>query len=115
MELKGDLHTMKKINTGKSGRVLYLYNKLLQGQILEKGKLAEQFDVNERSIQRDLDSIRDFLDREAIEDGYRPRLVYDFRKRGYRLDKERGEVFQMRRCWLSAKSCLGAGLLQREK
>lgn len=80
---------MEKINTGKSGRVLYLYNQLLQGQVLEKSRLAERFDVNERSIQRDLDTIRDFLDREAVEEGYGPRLVYDFGEKGYRLDKGR--------------------------
>lgn len=79
---------MEETNIGKSSRVLYLYAKLLQGQIIRKDRLAEQFDVNERSIQRDLDIIRGFLDMEEVEEGRRARLIYDYRERGYRLEQE---------------------------
>ena len=78
---------MDKIKIGKSSRVLYLYGKLLQGHLLRKSELAEQFNVNERSIQRDLDSIREFLDQQRVEEGYSPQLVYDFRGKGYRLEE----------------------------
>lgn len=45
----------------KSNRVLDLYQALQNGQVINKKEAAEQFCVNEKSIQRDLDSIRDFL------------------------------------------------------
>lgn len=79
---------MEEINCGKSSRVLYLYKKLINGQVLRKDKLAEQFGVNEKSIQRDLEIIREFLDRQNIEEGFGPQLIYDFQVKGYRLDKD---------------------------
>lgn len=79
---------MEDVNHGKSDRVLYLYTKLLNGQLLRKDRLAEQFGVNEKSIQRDLETVRDFLDRERIENGYGAQLIYDFQEKGYRLDRE---------------------------
>lgn len=78
---------MEEVNLGKSNRVLYLYTKLLHGQILRKDRLAVQFGVNEKSIQRDLETIREFLDREKIEKGYGAQLIYDFYERGYRLEQ----------------------------
>lgn len=78
---------MEEVNLGKSNRVLYLYTKLLHGQILRKDRLAVQFGVNEKSIQRDLETIREFLDREKIEKGYGPQLIYDFYEKGYRLEQ----------------------------
>ena len=42
----------------KSNRVLDLYQALQNGQVINKKEAAEQFCVNEKSIQRDLDSIR---------------------------------------------------------
>ncbi len=80
---------MDKKSIGKSSRVLYLHSKLLQGQILKKSMLAEQFNVNEKSIQRDLDSIREFLDQQSVEEGYSYQLVYDFKEKGYRLEEGR--------------------------
>ena len=41
----------------KSNRVLDLYQALQNGQVINKKEAAEQFCVNEKSIQRDLDSI----------------------------------------------------------
>lgn len=79
---------MEETNIGKSSRVLYLYAKLLRGQIIRKDRLAEQFGVNERSIQRDLDIIRSFLDMEEVEEGRRAQLIYDYREKGYRLEQE---------------------------
>lgn len=79
---------MEETNLGKSSRVLYLYTRLLHGQILKKERLADQFGVNEKSIQRDLETVRDFLDRERMENGYGSQLIYDFREKGYRLDRD---------------------------
>lgn len=78
---------MEEVNLGKSNRVLYLYTKLLHGQILRKDRLAVQFGVNEKSIQRDLETIREFLDREKVEKGYGAQLIYDFYEKGYRLEQ----------------------------
>ena len=48
-------------DTLKTTRVLELYQDFLSGKLINKQKAAEQYHVNVRSIQRDIDSIRDFL------------------------------------------------------
>ena len=45
----------------KSARILSIYARLSSGQILNKAELADSFNVTQRSIQRDLDALRDFI------------------------------------------------------
>ena len=46
----------------KIERVLDLYTKLLSGVLINKSEEARNHGVNTRSIQRDIDDIRSFLD-----------------------------------------------------
>lgn len=71
----------------KTDRILFLYTKLLDGQILKKEELARYFGVNEKSIQRDLEDIRNFLDGVGVENGVGNQLVYDYQEKGYRLEQ----------------------------
>lgn len=71
----------------KNNRILYLYTRLIEGRTVIKKELAEQFGVNGKSIQRDLETIRDFLDGQAVEQGYGSQLVYDIKKKGYHLEQ----------------------------
>lgn len=65
----------------KTGRVLGLYTKLLNGKIISKTDEAAFYGVNERSIQRDIESLRVFLaDQHAMQD-----VIYDRKAHGYRL------------------------------
>ena len=66
----------------KTDRVLKIYARLVQGDLLRKRELAQQFHVTERSIQRDMESLRCFL----AEQGLRQDIVYDKTARGYRLE-----------------------------
>ena len=43
--------------------------------------------MNERSIQRDLENIREFLDNQIVEDGIPNQLIYDYKVKGYRLEQ----------------------------
>lgn len=45
----------------KSNRLLQIYSRLVAGDILNKKELAQQFHVAERSIQRDMESLRCFF------------------------------------------------------
>lgn len=45
----------------KGRRLLYLYRELTEGRGIHKQKAAIRFCVNERSIQRDIEDIRNFL------------------------------------------------------
>ncbi len=64
---------MENTSAFKLDRVLHIYFRLTQGEILGKQELAQQFHVTERSIQRDLSALRCFL----IEQNIGQEIVYD--------------------------------------
>lgn len=74
-------------DTNKMGRILYIYSKLMDGAVIRKAELAECFGVNERSIQRDIEDIRTYMQNKMIQDGYQHSIIYDRTKKGYRLEK----------------------------
>lgn len=79
---------MEEVEYPKSSRILCLYSELLDGRLIKKSEVAQKFHVTEKSIQRDLDEIRDFLDGQTVEDGSRNYLIYDYQKKGYRLEQD---------------------------
>lgn len=46
--------------TLKTDRILNIYSRLVNGDTLRKKELAQQFHVTERSVQRDMESLRCF-------------------------------------------------------
>lgn len=71
---------------GKSSRLLEIYTQLLNGEIVNKAQAAQDYGVNERSIQRDIEDIRQFLDGQTIKTGIINNVIYDYREKGYRLE-----------------------------
>ena len=71
-----------RIKYDKIRRVLGIYTKLIKGSIIYKQEQANIYDVNERSIQRDIDDIRNFLENNK---DYNPNnsIIYDYKKMGY--------------------------------
>lgn len=69
----------------KIQRVLGLYTKLINGSIINKVTEATNYNVNERSIQRDIDDIRNYLDQQGTEDGIMNSVEYGRQVKGYRL------------------------------
>lgn len=78
---------MDRIDFGKNNRVLAIYTKLLNGQIINKAEQAQIYGVNPKSIQRDLEDIREFLDNQIVEQGIPNQLIYDYKQKGYRLEQ----------------------------
>ena len=74
---RGDQLLDKKVE-----RVINLYNRLSEGEVLNKAEEASRFDVNERSIQRDLEDIRVYF---ANDPESNRELVYDRSQKGYVL------------------------------
>ena len=65
----------------KSLRLLQLYKRLQEGQIINKRDVALEFEVTERSIQRDIEDLRCFLmDNEPTLE-----IIYDAKIKGFRL------------------------------
>lgn len=71
----------------KINRILSIYTMLIEGQVVNKAEMARRFDVNARSIQRDMECIRRFLEDRVTENGIQKELVYDYRGKGYRLEE----------------------------
>ena len=46
----------------KNYRILDMYVRFCEGKVINKAEEARRFNVDERSIQRDIDDIRAFLD-----------------------------------------------------
>lgn len=78
---------MEDIRSDKIERVLQLYAKLTDGYVIRKEEEALRFGVNKRSIQRDIDDIRNFLDADAERTGIVNSVIYDRQERGYRLER----------------------------
>lgn len=76
----------EKIKGDKIRRVLQIYTKLSNGYIINKAEEAQGYGVNERSIQRDIDDIRNFLDADSERTGVVNSIVYDRQEKGYRLE-----------------------------
>ena len=74
-------------NNDKVDRVLDLYTKLMNGSLINKSEEAVLYNVSERTIQRDIDEIRDFLDRNETNDGICNDVIYDRIRKGYRLEQ----------------------------
>ena len=68
----------------KNNRTLDLYTRLCKGKVINKSEEAQRFGVDERSIQRDIDDIRSFLDDCAVTDSTDTRkIIYDRTKKGF--------------------------------
>lgn len=69
----------------KSARILELYGQFQMGKVVNKQQVAEQYGVSVRSVQRDIDTIRDFLSEQVVQNGVRQSIEYDTSAKGYRL------------------------------
>ncbi len=72
---------MEKNAEAKSMRALAIYSRLCGGAVLSRAALAEEYGVSERSIQRDMDTLRTFI----AEEGLSQEITFDRRLDGYRL------------------------------
>lgn len=70
----------------KTSRTLDLYDRLCRGELITKKEMAQYYGVDERSVQRDIDELRSFLDNRAVEcPGEQRTIVYDRNKKGFQL------------------------------
>jgi len=67
----------------KNFRTLDIYLRLCEGKIINKAEEARRFSVDERSIQRDIDDIRAFLDERSISSKDTRTIEYDRTKKGF--------------------------------
>lgn len=83
---------MEDIKSDKIERVLAIYTKLMSGYLVSKEKEAVNYGVNERSIQRDIDDIRNYLESDGERVGCINSVIYDRISKGYRLE----QIYEMK-------------------
>ena len=68
----------------KVERIINIYNRITNGEVINKKEEAARFGVNERSIQRDLEDIRSYY---SDNPDLNQELIYDRTKKGYVLER----------------------------
>ncbi len=69
----------------KNKRILDIYMRLREGKVLNKAEEALRFGVDERSIQRDINDIRKFLEVKRVSDLSELDVIYDRTLRGFKM------------------------------
>lgn len=78
---------MESYKIDKTTRILDIYTHLINGYLINKAQEAQKYEVNERSIQRDIDDIRNYLDNRNINEGIINSVIYDRIQKGYHLEQ----------------------------
>lgn len=92
--------------TGKSDRLLQIYSRLVNGEVLSKKEMADKFHITERSVQRDVEALRCFFQ----EQGLNQNVIHDRKAGGYRLQREEkpllnnGEILAVCKILLESRS-----------
>ena len=71
----------------KVSRVLSLYQRLMEGEVVDKEVEAARYGVSARSIQRDISAINDFFEQETEKSGVINSIEYDKKKGGHYLSQ----------------------------
>ena len=75
--------TMSEERISKNYRTIDMYVRFCEGKVINKVEEAQRFGVDERSIQRDIDDIRAFLDERNICSKDTRAIEYDRTKKGF--------------------------------
>lgn len=87
MELKTkEVFWKMKKEEDKAERVLSIYTRLIQGEIINKEEESFKFGVATRTIQRNIADIQNFLRNQCNETGEIQEVVFDKKYGGYRLE-----------------------------
>lgn len=78
---------MKTMKNSKIERVLGIYTKLLHGCPITKKAEAQNYGVDDRSIQRDIDDIRNFLELDSENSGVLNSVIYSRKNKSYHLEQ----------------------------
>ena len=71
----------------KVSRVLSLYQRLMEGEVVDKEVEAARYGVSARSIQRDISAINNFFEQETEKSGVINSIEYDKKRGGHYLSQ----------------------------
>lgn len=79
--------------TNKTTRILKIYTSLIENYKIDKYKLANEFKVDKRTIQRDIDDIRNFLANYSTDSDNFDLVTYDHSNKKYHMEKSHETKF----------------------
>ena len=97
----------------KGQRLLGIYHRLSQGELISKEVLAREYGVTEKSIQRDIDDIRSYLAGDKDEGA--ADICYDRQAKGYRLEEEESRCLTRKEILAMAKILLESRAFGKEE
>ncbi len=97
----------------KGQRLLGIYHRLSQGELISKEVLAREYGVTEKSIQRDIDDIRSYLAGDRDEGA--ADICYDRQAKGYRLVEEESRCLTRKEILAMAKILLESRAFAKEE
>lgn len=96
----------------KVERIINLYSRFLEGNVIRKKEEAERFEVNQRTIQRDIDDIRMYF---ANDMKVNWQVVYDRNKNGYVLIRDSEDSLNGQEILMLSKVFMKSKLLVKEE
>lgn len=105
----------KNETSAKCYRVLEIYSRLIAGKVLRKQELAEEFGVTPRSVQRDIDTVRDFYSNQTVFSGETAEIKYDRSAKGFRLSSTKTVMLTNAELFSVAKILLESRSLNKEE
>ena len=102
--------------SSKNIRILDMYTRLCAGRVINKSEEAEKFGVDMRSIQRDIDDIRSFLDECRTKHASDSRLIeYDRNQKGFVMTGAEGSMMSNSEVLAISKILLGSRAFTRQE
>lgn len=100
----------------KNTRTLSMYVRLCEGRSINKVEEALHFGVDERSVQRDLDDIRAFLDEQASSDATDHRkIVYSRKRKGFVMEGGKSSLMTNSEILAVSKVLLASRAFQKKE
>lgn len=111
-EKKDEKEEEKKYKKEKISRILNFYERFNQGEVIVKSKEVERFNVNEKTIQRDIETLRCYFDETSL--GKR-HIKYDRKINGYKINNKLGYEFGDRDIFVLLKIVLESRAFTKEE
>lgn len=106
---------MAESKNTKIERVLDIYSKLEEGRRVNRREEAARYGVDERSIQRDIDDIRNYFEIKSERDGLVNSVVYDRKRKGYYLEQSGNRLLSNSEILAVCKILLDSRALTKEE
>lgn len=111
----GEKASMEQSIDHKAERILSMYSKLKQGEVIYKKAESDRYGVTQRTIQRDIVDIQCFLQNQGNVTGEVQEIIFDKKIGGYRLETRYSERLKSEELLTVCKVLLESRSLVKEE